>query len=287
MTFHSSHQARHLPGNKGKKTKKTLPRTRHVTTLVILVLLFVLPTGVLVLISLAPGWRYPDIWPARFSFKGIRFLVENQDAIISSLTSSFIFSLVTVFVTLVMCLAPAAVFARTRFPGKILLEGLLLTPALVPPMTFAMGLHFVFIKLSLADTLAGVILILAMFSYPYMFRALVAGFQTMGDAYRISAKNLGAGSFAILWQVELPLLMPAIIAGGSVVFLVAFSEYFLVFLMGGGNVASFTGLLMPLLSSSNRSLAAALTLIFLILPIVLFAVMDLTLMRVYRKKGMV
>jgi putative spermidine/putrescine transport system permease protein len=81
--------------------------------------------------------------------------------------------------------------------------------------------------------------------------------------------------------------MPAVIAGGSVVFLVAFSEYFLVFLIGGGSVASFTGTLFPLLNSSNRSLAAILTLIFLCLPIVLFLVIDTILVRAYRKKGMI
>jgi putative spermidine/putrescine transport system permease protein len=154
-------------------------------------------------------------------------------------------------------------------------------------MTFAMGLHFLFIKFSLADTLAGVVLILAMFSYPYMFRSLVAGFQTMGKDYRLCAENLGAGTLSILLQVELPLLMPAVIAGGSVVFLVAFSEYFLVFLIGGGSVASFTGTLFPLLNSSNRSLAAILTLIFLCLPIMLFLLIDTILVRAYRKKGMI
>lgn len=71
------------------------------------------------------------------------------------------------------------------------------------------------------------------------------------------------------------------------VFLVAFSEYFLVFLIGGGSVVSFTGTLFPLLSSSNRSLAAILTLIFLFLPIVLFLIMDIALVRLYRKRGMI
>jgi putative spermidine/putrescine transport system permease protein len=103
----------------------------------------------------------------------------------------------------------------------------------------------------------------------------------------VCAKNLGAGDITIFRQVEMPLLVPAMIAGGSVVFLVAFSEYFLVFLMGGGIVPSFTGFLMPLLSSSNRSLAALLTLIFLVLPILLFFILDWSLMRNYRKKGMV
>lgn len=259
----------------------------HILFLVLLFGLFAMPAGILVLVSLAPGWRFPDLWPEQFSFAGIEFLITHRDRIIVSLASSFFYSLATVFVTLCMCLTPAAAFARQRFPGKRLLEALLLTPALVPPMTFAMGLHMVFIKLSLADTAPGVILILALFSYPYMFRALVAGFQTMGEGYRVCARNLGAGNIAIFRQVELPLLVPAMIAGGSVVFLVAFSEYFLVFLMGGGNVPSFTGFLMPLLASSNRSLAAILTLIFLVLPILLFFMLDWGLMRTYRKKGMV
>lgn len=133
----------------------------------------------------------------------------------------------------------------------------------------------------------GVVILLAMFSYPYMFRALVAGFQTMGEAYHKCARNLGAGTLAIALQVELPLLIPAMVAGGSVVFLVAFSEYFLVFLIGGGSVPSFTGTLFPLLSSSNRSLAAILTLIFLFLPILLFLAMDTAVVRIYRKKGMI
>ena len=239
----------------------------HGSTLGILALLFLLPVAVLILVSLAPGWRFPDVWPAAFSLRGVDFFIRHHEKILLALASSFGFSLLTVAVTLMMCLVPAAVFARNRFPGKALMEGLLLTPALVPPMTFAMGLHFIFIKISLADTTAGVVLILAMFSYPYMFRALVAGFQTMGEDYRTCARNLGATPADILFRVEFPLLVPSIIAGGS--------------------VPSFTGTLFPLLSSSNRSLAAILTLIFLFLPVLLFVVMDVSLMRMYRKKGMV
>jgi len=259
---------------------------RHVWTFFLLILFFVLPVVVLILVSLAPEWHFPEVLPAGFSFRGLIYLTLHQTQIMTSLFSSLRFSLLTVLATLAMCLFPAALFARNNFKGKALAEGLLLTPALVPPMTFAMGLHFLFIKFSLADTMAGVVLILAMFSYPYMFRALVAGFKSMGEEYGICAKNLGAGTLSILFQVEFPLLMPAVIAGGSVVFLVAFSEYFLVFLIGGGSVPSFTGTLFPLLNSSNRSLAAILTLVFLFLPIVLFLIIDTALVRAYRKKGM-
>jgi putative spermidine/putrescine transport system permease protein len=259
---------------------------KHAFTLLMLFLLFVVPVVVLALTSLAPGWRFPDLWPGKFSFQAFAYIIRHHQQIIAALGSSFLFAFLTALVTLPMCLLPAAVFARREFAGKALLEGMLLTPALVPPMTFAMGLHFVFIKLSLTDTMTGVVLLLAMFSYPYMFRALVAGFQSMGEEYRICARNLGAKPLVVTWRVELPLLVPAVIAGGSVVFLVAFSEYFLVFLIGGGNVASFTGTLFPLLTSSNRSLAAVLTLIFLLLPIFMFLIVDTVLTRIYRRKGM-
>jgi putative spermidine/putrescine transport system permease protein len=260
---------------------------KHAGTLFLLFVLFFLPVIVLLLTGLSPGWRFPDVWPDTFSLQSITYLNVHQKQLVMSIGSSFFFSLLTVVVTFFMCLFPSAAFARTEFSGKALLEGLLLTPALMPPMTFAMGLHFVFIRFSLTENLMGVVIVLAMFSYPYMFRALVAGFQAMGEAYGICARNLGASTLSIVFRVELPLLVPAIVAGGSVVFLVAFSEYFIVFLIGGGSVPSFTGTLFPLLSSSNRSLAAILTLLFLLIPIVLFLLVDKVLFAVYRKKGMV
>jgi ABC-type sulfate transport system permease component len=119
-----------------------------------------------------------------------------------------------------------------------------------------------------------------------MLRALMAGFQVLGSRYNLCAQNLGAGFWRTLFRVELPLLLPAVVAGGSVVFLVAFSEYFLVFLVGGGAVPSFTGYLFPLLTSSDRSLASLLTLGFLLVPLLLFLFLEMTITRIYRKKGM-
>ena len=43
------------------------------------------------------------------------YLVRHHDQILSSLGSSFVFSVFTVLLTLFMCLFPAAVFARVEF----------------------------------------------------------------------------------------------------------------------------------------------------------------------------
>jgi ABC-type Fe3+ transport system permease subunit len=119
-----------------------------------------------------------------------------------------------------------------------------------------------------------------------MLRALVAGFLSHGSEYELCARNLGAGSFRRMARVELPLLLPAVVAGGTVVFLVSFSEYFLVFLIGGGSLPSYTGYLFPFLNSSDRSIASLLTLVFITVPILLFLFVDLLVAAMYRKRSM-
>ncbi|WP_462325015.1 ABC transporter permease [Desulfoplanes sp.] len=258
---------------------------RHVFLLVLLIVVFVLPLLVLAGYSLAPQWRFPSLIPETFDPRSFAFLIREYDPLMRHLISSVTYSLITVIVTLAMCYAPAKVMARVEFAGRHLLEGFLLAPALVPPMTFAMGLHVMFIRIFLADTLPGVVLVLAVCSYPYMLRALIAGFNILDPAYALCAENLGGSLWTVFFRVELPLILPSIIAGGSVVFLVAFSEYFLVFLIGGGAVPSFTGYLFPVLSSSNRSLGSALTMVFIAVPLFLFVFIESIVGRSYRRMG--
>lgn len=258
---------------------------RRLPTVLVLLILFGGPVLILIVQAGAPGWRYPELWPDMTLDAALPILARPRPfahAILSSLG----YSLATVLTTLAITATTARVLAFATFRGKSLLEGLFLLPALVPAMTFAMGLHFVFIKVGLADSALGVVLVLAMTSYPYMLRALTTGFRQMGREYAICARNLGASSWTVFWQVEGPLLLPAMAAGGSVVFLVAFSEYFLVYLIGGGTVPSFTGYLFPLVTSSSRGLGALVTLVFLLVPITLFALLEFILLQYHRQRHM-
>lgn len=261
-------------------------KPRHMVFLLALFAVFAAPLGILVIYSLAPGWSFPDLWPQRLDLRALDYAWNQRGEILISLGSSVLYSLATVLLTLALCLWPARLLARRDFTGKTLLEGLLLAPALVPAMTFSMGVHFAFIKVGLADSLAGVILILTVFTYPYMLRALISGFQTFGPEYALCAANLGAGPLSTALRIELPLLLPSLVAGASVVFLVAFSEYFLVFLIGGGAVPSFAGYLFPFLNSSDRATASLLTLVFLAVPLLLFVLLEVSLGRCCRRWGL-
>ncbi len=246
--------------------------------------LFVLPLFVLAGYAIAPGWTFPEIIPSRLSSRSLALLAPQLPRLALAMASSIFYSLAAAILSFLLCLAPAKLLARNEFRGKALLEGALLAPALVPSMTFSMGAHYAFIRLGLADTLTGVILVLTMFSFPYMLRALTAGYGSFSEKYALCARNLGAGPLAVALRVELPLLAPAAIAGGSVVFLVAFSEYFLVYLIGGGVAPSYSGYLFPFLTSSDRSTASILTLVFLAVPVALFFLTDALLSAFTRRR---
>ncbi len=259
---------------------------RRALFLAFLWVVFLLPAAVLLLYGFSGRWEYPRVLPDFLSLRGFSLLSAQGGRIGISLLSSAGYSLSAVVLTLLLSYFPAAALARSSFRGKDLVEAALILPAVLPSITYAVGAHVVFIRLSLDDRWIGVVLILALFGYPYMLRSLQAGFTALGEDFSLCAENLGAGPLRRIFRVELPLLLPAVFAGGLVVFLVAFTEYFLVFLIGGGAVPSITGYLVPYLLGSDYQVSSLIVLVFFFVPVVLFLVLDLIVGKVYEKRGL-
>ena len=251
-----------------------------------ILLLFTFPVLLLLIQSLAGQWPWPNLLPATWNTRAWIILAAQWKPVLRSIGTSLGYSSAATALSLILCFSPAAALVRGNITNKALIETLLMAPVMVPPITFTLGIHHVFLNIGLADRWFGVVLILTSYSYPYMFRALIGGFEVIGEHYVITAENLGAGRLRRTLEVELPLLVPAIVSGASVVFLVAFSDYYLVFLIGGGAVSGYSGYLFPFLTSSDRPVAAVLTLLFLILPLILFALVEITVSRWYRRRGM-
>lgn len=251
-----------------------------------MIFFFLLPIALLSVYTFSQSWPYPRLLPSSLSLHSFNYILSQKYEILASLGSSFLYSVSSVILAFTITLLPARIFAWRRFRGRIILESILITPALLPAMLFAMGAHYTFLKAGLTDSFIGVVLILTTVSYPYMLRALTAGFISCGENVTVCSKNLGAGPLRTFFSVELPLLLPSVIAGSSIVFLVSFSEYFLVFLIGGGLVQAYSGYLFPFLNSSEHSISSLLTLIFLVIPMILFFSIDFLLRLYYRKRYM-
>ncbi len=149
---------------------------------------------------------------------------------------------------LVFCIAvPLAVLAdRYRFAGKGLVHGLVLLPMILPPFVGALGFIQIFGRLGALnslltalglveygqgpDWLAGdgrfaiVCLIEALHLYPILYLNTVTALANIDPALHEAAENLGCTGLRRFWRVTLPLVRPGVFAGGTIVFIWAFTE---------------------------------------------------------------
>ena len=250
-----------------------------------LLMLFSLPLILLLISLIGSSWSYPSIIPEGTGFFSLNKKVFTD--ILPDVFFSLLYGILTVIMTVLITLSPAKWLAYSDFKGKKTLEAVLLLPAVISPFTFLMGVQFIVLKMGFADSLFSVILILTIVSYPYMLRALISGYSQTDRNIFICARNLGSSAIRTLFTIELPLQLPALIAGANIVFLVAFSDYFLVFVMGGSRVPSLALKIFPLLSSSSRQITSFYNLFFLIVPLVLFTLMDGFLLSFIKKRNLV
>ncbi|MBP1464172.1 ABC transporter permease subunit [Candidatus Chloroploca sp. M-50] len=236
----------------------------------LLYLLLLGPVVGLVLYAGSTRWFFPDLLPATWTFETFWRQLSNartQQAIGTSLLLGGVVTLLA----LVIALPAARTLGLERFPGRSLVLLLLFLPTIVPPLATGMGLNIIFLRLGLAGSLAGVVLVHLIPVLPYTIFALIGVFVRYDEGYEQQARTLGAGPLRILWQVTLPLAGPGIAVAALFAFLVSWSQYVLTLLIGGGQVITLPMLLFAAVAGGNPATIAALALIFAGPPLVAIA----------------
>ena len=134
---------------------------------------------------------------------------------------------------------------RTRFPMQALLGGLLLIPLILPPFVGAIGLrrllsrygsvNLLLMQLGLVDEtspidflgehrMLGCVIVMVLHFYPLIYLNLCAAIGNIDPSLLESARNLGLAPLGVFRRVVLPLAVPGLIAGGSLVFVGAFTD---------------------------------------------------------------
>ncbi len=77
----------------------------------------------------------------------------------------------------------------------------------------------------LAYGYGGALLVLGLFTYPYIFLLLVAALRDLDPALEESSRSLGAGRWSTYFRVVLPQLRPALLGGGLLVSLYTLADF--------------------------------------------------------------
>lgn len=142
------------------------------------------------------------------------------------------------FWSLPLGIAVALLLARTRFPGRAIVNGIVHLPLVVPPVAVGYLLLLGFGRngpagrlldelfgASLAFTWEGAALAAAVMAFPLMVRAIRLSVEAVDPKLEAAARTLGAGSLRVFATVTLPLILPGVLTGVVLAFARSLGEF--------------------------------------------------------------
>lgn len=154
-------------------------------------------------------------------------------------------SLVATIATFFLGIAAAYWMLNYRGKGKFLLEGILISPLILPPTVVgflllllfgksgAIGKLLIHVDFSIVFTWYGAIIAAIVVSFPLMYRVALGAFDQIDANFLNVARTLGASEWIIFWQILLPLSFSGILAGTMLTFARALGEFGATLMLAG------------------------------------------------------
>lgn len=253
--------------------------------LLLSILIILLPVGVLIIWSFANRWPWPGLLPETWSLRALKEVFEPHNQLLPILLSSMLLSLTVAVLSALVATMTARALVVYDFYGKSIIDFLSMVPNLVPATVFAMGAHVLFIRMSLANTVSGVILVHLIYTLPYSVNIMKDLTSSVGVKMETQAYVLGASPLKSFIYISLPLLAPGIMASISMAYILSFSQYFLTLLIGGGRVKTFSILMVPFIAKGDRSISSVYALVFILSSLFVFVTIEKIIKKLtYSKK---
>lgn len=134
---------------------------------------------------------------------------------------------------------------RYRGKGKAIIEGVLLTPLVLPPtilgflLLFLLGTHgplgrlLTPLGLNPVFTWYAAVITATVVSFPLVYKTALGAFQQLDQDIQAAAHTLGASEWTVFRQIILPLARPGLLAGGSLAFARALGEFGATLMLAG------------------------------------------------------
>lgn len=195
-----------------------------------------LPNVIIVVASFTSGEiiRFP---PEGFSLRWYAKLLELgefQDAMLRSLYVAAICTVVSIPAGTLAALA----LVRYRIRFETALQVYLLLPFTVPLIVSGIGLMLVFGAAGILGRLWPVGLATCVINLPFMIWAVSASVNALDPDLENAAANCGAPPTHVFFTVTLPAVLPGVITGALVMFMLAFNEFIVSLLLTDARIVT-------------------------------------------------
>jgi thiamine transport system permease protein len=224
---------------------------------------------------------YPLFNILYYSFDLSALNFENLKIASEALGFTIYQAVLSTLLTLLLGLPAAWLFARYAFPGKALLRALTAIPFMLPTVVVAAGFNallgprgwyhtiFPLSSFRFTGTLFAILLAHVFYNTTIVIRIVGNAFANFDPRLDHAARVLGANVFQVWRTVRLPLLRPALLAAGLLVFIFDFTSFGVILLLGDASMSTLeVEIYVQALKMLNLPMAALLSIIQLLCTLV-------------------
>lgn len=194
------------------------------------------PIIVLVIYSFNSN-RSAQIWGG-FSLQWYAKAFANDDIQRAAINSLIVGVIAMVLATVMATLAALAMTRGRRFKGYALAEGVVMLPLVVPEIATAVATLSFFATIGFGLGLETIIIAHTVFCIPFAYLPIKARLDGMDMTMEQAAQDLYANDWKTFRYVTLPLLMPGIVAGGMLSFIISIDDFIITLMVSGAGATT-------------------------------------------------
>ncbi|UOQ95553.1 molybdate ABC transporter permease subunit [Halobacillus shinanisalinarum] len=145
---------------------------------------------------------------------------------------------IATLVVFILGIVFARLITRKKFPGKSIVESVILLPLVLPPTVVGFGLLYLFGKngplgefllqsfnIQVVFSWIGAVIAAIVVSFPLMYQSASAAFQNYDQNIENAALTMGASKWKVFFTISFPLAWPGLLAGLVLTFARALGEF--------------------------------------------------------------
>lgn len=159
--------------------------------------------------------------------------VESTDQLLAAVQNSLIVAATTTTVSTILGTMTALALYRYRFYARPFYQGLLYMPMVMPDIVLGIALLVFFVNFGVQLGLISIIIGHCTFLISYVFVVVSARLAGMDETLEQASADLGAGGWTTFRRITLPLILPGVIGGALLAFIISMDDLVITYFIAG------------------------------------------------------
>jgi spermidine/putrescine transport system permease protein len=176
---------------------------------------------------------YRSIFGLQTSLDSDAFYLESTDQLLAAVRNSFVVALFASTVSTAIGTAAALALSRFRFRLRNFYQGLLFLPMMMPDIVLGIALLIFFVGAGFQLGIATIVIGHCTFLASYVFIVVSARLAGMDTQLEEASADLGAGPWTTFRRVTLPQIMPGVVGGFLLAFIISLDDVVITYFISG------------------------------------------------------